>query len=384
MAYEGSLAESPFPQVLQRIGRSADTGILTVQGKDEIIGVTFLDGEVVSVDAVNQAPEDGLGFILEDRGLIQRDEFTALVAENQAGGGRVIDLLVERGYVSRQQLLDALRQQTLRLCEAACSWQEGQFRFYRGDQVSYERGIEPVSVDDLLARLATPSGAPRPILEEGDELPVGPVAPLEERDVEFEPFEALAPPIVPRPPIEMPEAEPWDIPEADGATFPALPAPRRAWFDFDVDWQSVATPVMPGRLLGIGMLVSLAALVVLAPERFLVPLGGQQRVRAAVTKEKLEALGGKIDQAARTHFLLRGTFPASLDDLVALDLLARRDTRLSRSSRLSYTAAPVSYLLGVEGGETPIQTETIGGNFLLDPDFSPPEAVDTPPLVLLD
>jgi hypothetical protein len=384
MAYEGSLADSPFPQVLQRIGRSAETGILTLQGREEIIGVTFLDGEVVSVDAVNQAPEDGLGFILEDSGLVQRDEFTALVAENQAGGGRVIDLLVERGYISRQQLLDALRQQTLRLCAAACAWQEGQFRFYRGDQVSYERGIEPVGVDDLLARLAEPEAARASMAPPDEPLAPGAISRLEDMEEDFEPFEVLALPVAPRPPIEMPEPEVWDFSDSGGADSSTGSKARRSWLDFDVDWQAVTTPVMPGRLLGIGMLVSLAALVVLAPARFLVPLGDQARVRDAVEARTEEALVAKIDEAARTHFLLRGAFPQRLDDLVELGLLASRDTRLSGGRGLFYTVAPVSYQLKAAGEEGAIQTETIAGNFLLDPDFSPPEVVDTPPLVLLD
>ena len=57
-----------------------------------------------------------------------------------------------------QKLLDALRQHTLRLCAEACAWEDGQFRFYRGDQVSYEHGIEPLDVDDLLSRLAAKDG----------------------------------------------------------------------------------------------------------------------------------------------------------------------------------------------------------------------------------
>lgn len=47
----------------------------------------------------------------------------------------------------------------------------------------------------------------------------------------------------------------------------------------------------------------------------------------------------------------------------------------------------MSYQLAIESGaqvESSLVTETIGGNFLLDPDFSPPQTVDVPPLVLLD
>lgn len=393
MAYEGSLAESPFPEVLLSIGRNAETGILTLQGKEEIIGVTFLDGAVVSVDAVNQAPEDGLGFVLEESGLVERDHFTSLVAENQAGGGRVIDLLVERGYLNRTQLLAALRQQTLRLCGEACAWKEGQFRFYRGDQVSYEHGIEPVEVDDLLARLAVgedkggiAESAPAEVTAEASRPEISRLEDMEPERPEIELLD-LPPPVIPTPaPIEMPDVESWHDADDDDLDFEPATT-RRKLFDFDFNWANIVAPLMPGRMLGVGMLVSLTALVVLAPERFLVPLDGQARIRSSVAAEVRDALYIKVDQAAKTFFLLRGSFPDRLSRLVDLDLLADSDMRLARQQDLAYTPAPVSYQLAVEGElrlESTIQTETIGGNFLLDPDFSPPEIADTPPLVLLD
>ncbi len=417
MAYEGSLADSPFPEVLQHIARTAETGILTLQGEDEIIGVTFLDGAVVSVDAVNQAPEDGLGQVLQGSGLVSREDFTTLVAEHQAGGGRVIDLLVERGYIDRQQLLDALRRQTLRLCAQACGWPQGQFRFYRGDQVSYEHGIEPVSVDDLLARLAV-NGAegqePLPAVEEppvlASSLPGSQAFDVSDVEIprldQMDPPEArpLAPPVESWPvtsattetsmaapsveelsSVERSEVESWSEPDAE--EFETVVPKRRFWADLQLRRSSVTEPLLPGRLLGIGMLVSLAALIVLAPERFLVPLDGQQRIRAGLASEVQGSLYDKVDQAAKTFFLLRSSFPETLRELVDLNLLAEGDMRLSKDRRLDYTDAPISYLLAIEGEDRlsgSIQTEMISGNFLLDPEFSPPELVDTPPLVLLD
>jgi hypothetical protein len=417
MGYEGSLSDSPFPEVLRNIAQTAETGILTLQGEGEIIGVTFLDGAVVSVDAVNQAPEDGLGVVLLGSGLVSREEFSTLVAEHQAGGGRVIDLLVERGYINRQQLLDALRQQTLRLCAQACAWPKGQFRFYRGDQVSYEHGVEPVSVDDLLARMAA-NGAPEqpsvPAVEEpppfvsgvsgSEAFDISDIEILRLDQMRTPQAEPLAPEIDSRPvalsdvtpavapptdvelsPIEMPDVESWS--EADAEDFEPMRPERRFWAEFQLHWASVTEPLLPGRLLGIGMLVSLAALVVLAPERFLVPLDGQQRIRTGLVSEVQGSLYSKVDQAAKTFFLLRGSFPETLSELVDLNLLAEGDMRLSNDRRLDYTDAPVSYLLAIEGEDRlrgAIQTEMIHGNFLLDPEFSPPELVDTPALVLLD
>jgi Domain of unknown function (DUF4388) len=415
VGYEGSLAKSPFPEVLQHIARTSETGILTLQGQDEIIGVTFLDGDVVSVDAVNQAPEDGLGHVLEEEGLVPRDAFSGLVAENQAGGGRVVDLLVERGYLTRAQLLEAMRRQTLRLCAEACSWKQGQFRFYRGDQVSYEHGIEPINVDELLARLAgdgptepkgtakKPMTLPRPVPAApprfGVLRPPEPTrAPVEEAQSfaiempDYEPLdvpevEVLSPgrPALDPRPVEMPDVEYWS--EMHGGAHETPRKQRKPWFDFQKSWGAVVAPLLPGRLLGIGMLVGIAGLLVLAPARFLVPLDSQERIRSGFTAAVQSSIYDKVDQAAKTFFLVRGEFPSDLGELVSLSLLANRDTQLPDARRLSYTEAPVSYLLAIEGEarvESAIKTETISGNFLLDPDFSPAELVDSPPLVLLD
>jgi hypothetical protein len=46
---------------------------------------------------------------------------------------------------------------------------------------------------------------------------------------------------------------------------------------------------------------------------------------------------------------VRGAFPDDLGELVTLGLLGSRDTRLPDARRLSYTEAPVSYLLAIEG-----------------------------------
>jgi hypothetical protein len=304
-----------------------------------------------------------------------------------------MDLLVERGYINRQQLLDALRRQTLRLCAEVCAWREGRYRFYRGDQVSYEQGIEPIHVDDPLGRLAVDGVA-------GGEEAVPPVAEevrpttgalsqqaVDAPAVRAEPLDplVLSPPSAPAaPPVEMPEGESW----GDGSEgLESAQAKRRPGFAFRLRWSAMVTPRLPGRLLGFAMLVGLAALVALAPQKLLVPLDTQERIRVGLGAEVQKSLYAKVDQAAKSFFLLRGAFPQDLDELIELNLLAENDTKLAANRRLAYTDAPVSYLLAIEGEprvEGSIRTETISGNFLLDPDFSPPELVDTPPLVLLD
>ncbi|MGB5881541.1 MAG: DUF4388 domain-containing protein, partial [Thermoanaerobaculia bacterium] len=130
MSYEGAIHDRELADALLVVGREGRTGILTVQGEEEIIGVSFLGGEVVSADALNQSLEDGLGEVLASRDLVRPEDFATLAAEHQAGGGRVVDLLVERSYLTREELLGALRFHTYRLCRQVLHWRTGEFKFY--------------------------------------------------------------------------------------------------------------------------------------------------------------------------------------------------------------------------------------------------------------
>jgi hypothetical protein len=151
-AVEGELSDRQFVIALRSIGRQRKTGILTVQGRDEIIAFSFSEGGIVGADALNQSLEEGLGEVLASQHLVDPAEFAALAAEHESGGGRVVDLLVERSFLSRGQLLDSLRKHTYRLCLEALSWSTGEYRFYQGDEVAFEVGVEPIGVGELLVR----------------------------------------------------------------------------------------------------------------------------------------------------------------------------------------------------------------------------------------
>jgi hypothetical protein len=152
MAIEGSLDLFGMPEILQMIAQQGKTGILTVQGQQDIVAISFLSGWVVAADSLAHTVEEGLAKTLVSEGLLSTGEFARAAAENQAAGGRLVDFLVDRGYLSRERLLAALRLQTVGQLEPLLRWQEGDFKFYSGDEVSYEEGFEPISVEDLLLR----------------------------------------------------------------------------------------------------------------------------------------------------------------------------------------------------------------------------------------
>ncbi len=153
MSIEGTLDELKVPDILQMVAQQGKTGILTVQGEDTIIAVSFLSGDVVAADSLQETVEDRLGEVLVREGKLTRDEF-AEAAEAQGGSqGRLIDLLVDEGYLSRQDVLESLRIQTRDLLAELVGWTAGDFKFYANDEVAYEEGFQPIGVGDLLISL---------------------------------------------------------------------------------------------------------------------------------------------------------------------------------------------------------------------------------------
>lgn len=163
MSVEGSLDLFSLPEILQMISQQGKTGILTIQGQQDIVAISFLAGRIVAADSLAHTVEEGLAKLLVGEGLLSAAELARAGAEHQASGGRLLDLLVERRYLTRPQLLAALRLQTIRQLESLLRWQAGDFKFYGGDEVSYEEGFQPISVEDLLLRtLADFAGPPSP------------------------------------------------------------------------------------------------------------------------------------------------------------------------------------------------------------------------------
>jgi hypothetical protein len=142
-------------------------------------------------------------------------------------------MLVERDVLSQEQLLDALRTHYMELLGHLLSWRQGDFKFYGNDEVSFEEGLAPISVQDILlsqisaedeappARKKPPPAKPPPKAVEStgvlpeipdlltDSLPsLGPTGP---REVAAEP---------PRKPPSRPP-----VPVTPGAMDPILPAP---------------------------------------------------------------------------------------------------------------------------------------------------------------
>ncbi len=444
MALEGDLKLFALPDILQVVSQQKKTGILTVQGEQDILAVSFLRGEIVAGDALNQSFEDSLGEVLASQGLLQPDEFTRLCEEQAATGERLSEFLQRRGILSRQQLLDALRVQTYRLLLQVLRWRQGDFKFYSGEEVSFEEGVVPISVEEVLLRSVgdlvgegTMSGTlPHGFVayeriesvrrvrvgtwqEEADSSDadsvwisledqivldrldgtstadqVARVTGLGEYKTLYSLFRllqaGLARPsgelLAPSPPEPPPLADVESTATALRLVHREVEAAER---EVPVDEPyGGARPTQVGSGLALLAAVVLVLLVAYRPASLLLPFPGQHGARAAFARQQRIARIDTIDRAARTVFQVEGRYPEDLNQLVTRGLLpaaARSDPR-GKPQRLIPEGETYRLESG-PSGEVADRTVTggVAGDFLLDPAFFSDfrEEVGVP-LVLLD
>ena len=445
MEPRGTEASRELVDVLLTLGRLRRTGILTVQGNQQIVGLTFLDGQIVGTDALNESLEEGLGAVLASRNLVSAEDFASMVAEYDSGGGRVTDLLIERSYVDREQLLDAQRWHCYLLCRQVLSWKDSEYKFYAGSEVAHEDGIRGLAVEELLVKAAEDLGPEGPLpgvmpgadavflktdaagAEVGrDELLIGLATDGDEgateileridgrlsvtdlaSDVGLSEYEArLTFYLLERAGrVRLTDAGTGELASrARHKTASKMAGAGASVAQFGARWfkkgkassagvkrpraSEIEWNAWPARALGIGVFLLLIALAMTDHGRFLLPFPWQEGLRQGVLDEQTSAVYLKIDRGAKTSFLLNGHFPERLEELVADSYLTQRDLVDPTGRRLGYASQVAGYLIypedDAEAAPGAARTEAVSGNFLLDPEFVPEQAVEQPPLVLLD
>ncbi len=359
---EGELEGDSLLGVLGDLADRGATGILTVQSDRDILAISLEGGAIVGADALNETLEEGLGRAFVDQGLLTKSEFSEVLDRVHVERLRLADVLVEEELLSRGDYLAAVRRYTLELIDRAAEWDEIDFKFYGGDEVSYEEGFESIPVSEL-----TPEAR-------AEEAPVG------ERSLEAEilgEWRESPAGAEPRAPVAPASA----VPRAEDRAMSAPAAWVLARLEDVSQWLGWLAPVL--------VFLLLAGVVAWRPNSVVYPFFWLEPERLELEGERRASVYQQIDRAAKTVFLLEGRFPDDLHTLGVRGLLAPDDIVDARGRILTYAPGDRGYVIraaGADGTDLGVdKLEAIAGDFLLDPEFVMRDPrTDTVPLVLLD
>lgn len=155
MALRGTLRDFSLGEILQLISFQRKTGVLSVEGDEDSVSVSFLDGKVVAADSRKRRFENRLGNLLVRAGKLTPAVLNEVLEEQRRLGQRLGFVLVNRGLVTPGDLQAALRTQILNLIYRLFRWSDGRYYFSQEKTVDYEVDhFTPVATENILMEAA--------------------------------------------------------------------------------------------------------------------------------------------------------------------------------------------------------------------------------------
>jgi len=152
---EGTLKVFSLTEIFQMLGLQRKTGVLSVEGEDDSITISFLGGSVVAAESAAHRLDNRLGNLLLRAGYVTQEQLDHVLAIQKETRQRMGFLLVREKLVEPQELREALRLQISRILYAAFRWPDGRFHFTQEGTVDYDADhMAPVSTDTVLMEAA--------------------------------------------------------------------------------------------------------------------------------------------------------------------------------------------------------------------------------------
>jgi len=151
VALEGTFKDFHIADIVQLIGLQRKTGILTLEGEEDTLTVTFQDGAVVWVQSTLLSWEQRMAQILVSRGLVTPAQLQEVRNVQKESKKKLGSILTERGLVQKKDWDGLL---TLEMEEAVYRpfrWTAGRYRFVSQGSVDLAEGkIGPLGAENLL------------------------------------------------------------------------------------------------------------------------------------------------------------------------------------------------------------------------------------------
>jgi len=152
---EGTLKVFSLTEIFQMLGLQRKTGILSVEGDDDTITISFLGGSVVAAESAARRLDNRLGNLLLRAGYVTQEQLDRVLAIQKETRQRMGFLLVREGLVEPTELREALRLQISRIVYSAFRWPDGRFHFTQEGTVDYDADhMAPVSTETVLMEAA--------------------------------------------------------------------------------------------------------------------------------------------------------------------------------------------------------------------------------------
>jgi hypothetical protein len=133
VSFSGRLKALSISDVLEFLRVLNRRGVLELAGGGRVVRIQVRDAEIQAVTVDGEA--GSLAHFLYHEGGITRDQMEA-ARERERNGDRLTRVLIEAGVLSPRGVWEALRRQARALVGEIFAWEQGEFRFQEGAEIT--------------------------------------------------------------------------------------------------------------------------------------------------------------------------------------------------------------------------------------------------------
>jgi hypothetical protein len=151
MAFEGTLKDFSLAEIFQLISYQKKTGILSLKGEGKKATVTFIDGDIISAETIDEKMEDRLGQRLVKCTLITKEQLQKALNIQKETLQRLGYILASKKFISQLDMERNLRDIICEKIYKLFRWREGEYHFTvrEGEDFSDEY-FKPISTQSVL------------------------------------------------------------------------------------------------------------------------------------------------------------------------------------------------------------------------------------------
>ncbi|HSC70898.1 MAG TPA: DUF4388 domain-containing protein [Candidatus Methylomirabilis sp.] len=151
MALEGTFKDFHVADIVQLVGLQRKTGILTLEGEEDTLSLTFQEGAVVWVQSTRAPWDQRITGPLLARGLIKPAQLQEALTLQKETGQKLSSILAEKGFLQKKEWDGILAQEVEDAIYRPFRWPAGRYRFVSQQTVDPAEGrVGPHSAESIL------------------------------------------------------------------------------------------------------------------------------------------------------------------------------------------------------------------------------------------
>lgn len=171
MALQGNLRDFSTAQLLNLVNLARKTGAMHIEASDDAVLLFFREGKLVH--ASTQKWGGRLADMLLHAGKLSKEQAEAIAREVRSTSDKAIGIeLIRSGIVSQQDIIQGVKEFMMDVIYSLAAWVDGQFKFDQGSTPPGDRITVPLNLDNVILEVSRQHENKERLLEELPDLTV--------------------------------------------------------------------------------------------------------------------------------------------------------------------------------------------------------------------